>query len=71
MTTHNIDLGLRCSTCNRFAYTDMFEGEYGENGYICLACLRVMDKEASRKRADGTLTDEKFFRMMKITPTNG
>ena len=40
-----IDRDLKCS-CNRFAYTDAFSGEYGENGYTCSSCIKALNEKA-------------------------
>jgi len=38
-----LNLDLRCATCNRYAYTDAFNGEYGEPGYTCSSCLKAVN----------------------------
>ena len=39
-----IDRDLKCS-CNRFAYADAFSGEYGEGGYTCSSCLKLLNEK--------------------------
>ena len=43
-----INRDLKCS-CNRFAYADAFSGEYGEKGYTCSSCIRLLNDAAVAK----------------------
>lgn len=41
---HRIGMDLRCRQCRRFAYTDLYEGEYDGDGYLCGGCVRVLNQ---------------------------
>lgn len=49
MTRETFSLETRCSRCKRFAYTEEFEGELGEEGYLCIGCLRILNQELATK----------------------
>ena len=34
---------LRCFNCRRFVYHDLFKGERGPCGYICRACVDLIE----------------------------
>ena len=57
-----IDRDLKCS-CNRFAYTDAFSGEYGENGYTCSSCIKALNakivEQWHKSNADSTVYVDK------------
>jgi len=36
------DLDLRCFNCKRFAYNDLYKGDYGTCGYLCRSCIEMM-----------------------------
>jgi hypothetical protein len=53
MDAEKLDLETRCFNCNAFAYGDRFDGEYGPSGYLCLGCIRQLNKalvEESKRR---------------------
>jgi len=37
-----LDLDLRCFNCLRFAYHDLYKGDYGVCGYLCRTCIEQM-----------------------------
>jgi len=39
-----LDITLCCHRCKRMAYTEGYEGELSEDGYLCRRCIR-MDNE--------------------------
>jgi len=45
MSAHPLSViqSLRCFNCRRFAYTDLFKGEYGPCGYICRDCVDLIE----------------------------
>jgi len=43
-----LDLHLRCHRCARMAYGDEYEGELGDDGYLCRGCVRLVNEELVR-----------------------
>ena len=41
---HKIGMELCCRQCKTFAYADRYEGEYGEDGYLCMGCIRLLNQ---------------------------
>ena len=54
MPQDKFDLNLRCYRCNRFAYSDRFEGEYDVKGYICVHCIKIVNDELFEKLKETT-----------------
>ena len=58
--TH-IDLSLRCFQCRRLAYTDCFRGEFGVSGYICVDCIRSMNRALVQEIKDRFFEEKKHM----------
>ena len=46
-------LGVRCHRCLRFAYTECYEGEFDEDGYLCMGCIRAKNQELVARLKSG------------------
>lgn len=58
---NRIGIDLRCHRCNIFAYMERYEGEFGEDGYTCLGCIRRMNRELMDEVRRRFFEDQKFY----------